>query len=100
MILVPEEILWKSIKRMAFSNCYHSLSRCEEYGIQRETITRRTNGGYGIGKSSTSYFIDNVDKEFKTLEEMVEFFNEKFQYEEDNPKQEVVYIKVIRDRKS
>ena len=99
MIEVAEEIGWRLIKRMAYSNCYHSMHRCEKFGIQRETITRRTNGGYGIGKSSTSYFIDYVDKEFKTLEEMVEFYNEKFQYEEDNPEQEVVYIKVIRERK-
>lgn len=98
-MLLPEDINFKFKKSLNLSTCHHTLSRDDDKGIQRETITRKTHGGYGLGKSKSYYFIDGIDKEFKDVEKLCDFYNEKFQYEEDNPNQEVIYVKVIRDRK-
>lgn len=100
MIEAPNAIPWRFIASMAFDTYHHAKFRCEEYGIQRETITNKAKDGIGFAGSQSYYFIDNIDKEFLSLEEMVGFYNEKFTYEEDNPTNEVVWVKVIRNRKN
>lgn len=47
--------------------CHHTLSRDEEHGLQRETITQKTHGGYGMGKSKSYFFMDGDEREFKNL---------------------------------
>ena len=76
----------------------HTVVRDNELGIQCETLTNKTDGGYGIGKSKSFYFIDNDEREFLTVKEMVDAYNEKFQFSEENPEHEVSYIKVIKKR--
>ena len=94
------DIQWELVKRMALTTAYHALYRDNELGVQMETVTRRTNYGYGIGKSDTSFFIDNDEREFKTQDELIDAYNEKFRYEGENPHEEVTYIKVIKKREN
>ena len=51
------ELRFKSSMNM--STYHHTLRRDDKLGIQAETVSNKTDGGYGIGKSSTTYFIDN-----------------------------------------
>lgn len=43
-------------------------------------------------------YIDNVEKEFTDLDELIDFYNEKFKFEAENPYQEVTFVKVIKRR--
>lgn len=97
-MLIPENINFQFKASWNLRTCHHTMSRDDELGIQCESSTRKTDHGYGVGKSKSYYFIDNIEKEFLSLEELCDFYNEKFQYEEDNPDQEVVYVKVIKKR--
>lgn len=99
-MIIPEDIKFQFKESLNLSNCHHTLSRNDELGIQVETITRKNWAGFSTGKSKSYYFIDGIEKEFKSLDELCNFYNEKFQYEEDNPEQEVVFVKVIRKRNS
>ena len=69
-----------------------------ELGVTKEVITNRTNGGYGIGKAKAFYFIDKDAREFLSAEDLVNAYNEKFQFSEENPEHEVSYVKVIKKR--
>ena len=93
-----DDINWKFTHYLNLRNQHHTVNRDNELGIQCETLTNKTNGGYGIGKSKSFYFIDNDEREFLTVKEMVDAYNEKFQFSEENPEHEVSYIKVIKKR--
>lgn len=70
--------------------------RDDENKISAETITPRNEFNYS--KPKTVYFIDGVDKEFTDLDELIEFYNEKFVYENENPDIEVNFVKVYKKR--
>jgi hypothetical protein len=80
------------------SNYHHTLFRDNELGIQKETITNKTDGGFGLGKSNTSFYIDNDVREFLSLDELITAYNEKFKHEEDTPDMEVKYVKILVKR--
>ena len=84
-------------KSMGFTNNHHSLFRDEELGIQCEVITNKNKWG-GFAKPRSFYFIDNIEKEFTELDDLIEFYNEKFAFEGENPDMEVKYVKVIVKR--
>lgn len=84
---------------MALSGSYHGLYRDNDLGIQYEYATNRTQGGMGVGKQSNSYFIDDDPREFLTVDELVDAYNEKFRFDEESPTKEVIWYKVVRDRK-
>ena len=65
--------------------------------ISAVTITPRKDE-LSYGKPKTTYSIDNVEKEFTDLDELIDFYNEKFRFEEENPDQEVTFVKVIKRR--
>ena len=44
------------------------------------------------------YFIKNDDREFLSIEDLVDAYNEKFKFEYENPDQEVIYKRVIKKR--
>lgn len=95
-----DDFNWEMVSHMALQNQYHAQYSDKERGVTKETITNRTNGGYGIGKSKSYYFIDNDPREFLSVEELADAYNEKFKFSEENPEHEVVFIKVIRKRKN
>lgn len=95
-----DNIKWQRIKAINFSNQHHAVLRDNELGVQCEVISNKNSAGFAK-KGKSFYFIDNDDREFLTADEMVEAYNEKFKFEDENPEHEVVYVKVIkkRDRK-
>jgi len=93
-----DDIKWKMVSHMALKNQYHGQYADTDIGVTKETITNRTNGGYGIGKSKIFYFIDGDAREFLSAEDLVNAYNEKFQFSEENPEHEVTYVKVIKKR--
>ena len=49
-------------------------------------------------KLDEKYKIDNDPREFLDIESLVDAYNEKFQFEEENPEHEVKFIKVVVKR--
>jgi hypothetical protein len=92
------DIQWKMIAHVALSNQYHARYYNKELGISKEVITKRTNGGNGIGKAKAYYFIDNDEREFLSVDDLIEAYNEKFKFSEENPEHEIKWIKVITKR--
>ena len=96
--MIPS-IEWKFLRSMAFSDHHHALSRNDELGVQRETITRKGANGEFKGAKSF-YFIDNDDREFLSEDELIEAYNEKFPRDGDNQEEEVKYFRVIIKRQN
>jgi hypothetical protein len=90
-----DDFNWKMERHMALRNQYHAQYSDKERGVTKETITNRTCGGYGIGKSKSYYFINDDPREFLSAEDLADAYNEKFKFSEENPEQEVKYIKVV-----
>lgn len=99
-MIFEESINWKQKSRIAFSSHYHSLYEDKKLGISKEVITKRTNNGYGIGKVSTFFFINNDDREFINIDKFIDAYNEKFKFEFENPNQEVTYVRVIKQKQN
>lgn len=95
-MIFEESINWKQTSRIAYSSHYHSLYEDKELGISKEVITKRTNNGYGIGKVSTFFFINNDDREFTDIDKFIDAYNEKFKFESENPDHEVTYVRVVK----
>lgn len=87
---------WRS--HLAMSDQYSTVYRDDNLGIQVESYTNRNWDGFPKGKSKKYYFIDNDQREFHSIEELIDAYNEKFKFSEENPDCEVVYVKIIRRR--
>lgn len=83
---------------MGWSDHHHILARDNTLGIQLETITLKNKNGEFL-KPKHYYFIDGVKKQFLELDDLITAYNDKFQFEEENPDHEVKWIKVITKRK-
>lgn len=90
-----DDIKWMFKSSWNWRNQHHSMMRDDELGLQVEVITNKTNGGYGLGKAKSFYFIDNDEREFLNVEDLVNAYNEKFQFEGENPEHEVKYVRVV-----
>lgn len=82
----------------AFSGQHITKRRDSKLGIEMETYTpKRKDGSFGKGK--TFFFIDGDEREFTDLDSLIDAYNEKFVFEDENPEYIVEYIKIIRKRK-
>lgn len=95
----PDGFNWQFRSSMNFENQHHTLRRDEERKVQCETITNKTNGGYGVGKSKNYFFIDGDEREFLSAEELADAYNEKFKFDEENPEHEVKYVRIVVKKK-
>jgi len=93
-MITEEDIEWKFMSSINYSNKDHCLLRDNKLGIQCEKVSGKTH----FRKCSTSFFIDNDPREFLSLDTLIDAYNEKFKFEEENPHEEVVYVKVIKKR--
>ena len=98
-MLISRDIPFRFVSSLNMDSYHHAVSRNNNLGLQIETITKKDDFGFSKGEPKSFFFIDGIEKEFKSLDELCDFYNEKFQYEEDNPNQEVVFVKIIRQRK-
>ncbi len=93
-----DDIRLQFISSLNMKNQHHTLMRDNTLGIQCETISNKTKCGTGITKSRSYYFIDNDEREFLTVEELVDAYNEKFKLEGEDPEHEVKYVRVLVKR--
>jgi hypothetical protein len=91
-LLCPEDIKWKFIMSMAFSDCHHSKSVNKEYGLEMEVITKKTDD-YTFGKGKVYYFITGQEKEYTDLQKLCDDWNEIKNF--DDPENEIVWVKKI-----
>lgn len=81
---------------MDLQGCGIMQYRDDENKISAETTTPRN--GFNYGKPKTIFHIDGVDKEFTDLDELIDFYNEKFIHDGENPETEVNFVKVYKKR--
>ncbi len=98
-MLHPDDINWQFKQSWNLRNQHYTILRDDEKGVQCEKIANKTMG-YGIGKIKSVYSIDRDEREFLSIEELVDAYNEKFKFEEENPEHEVKYVRVIVKRKN
>lgn len=93
-----EDINWRLIQSWNLRDQHYTILRDEEKKVQCEKITNKTMD-IGTGKVYSAYYIDGDEREFHTVEAMVDAYNEKFKFEEENPEHEVKYVRVVVKRK-
>ena len=81
-----------------FATKWHSVFEDKDLKLSKETITNKTVCGYGVANQKSFYFIKNDDREFLSIEDLVNAYNEKFKFEDENPDQEVIYKRIIKKR--
>lgn len=99
-MLYPDDINWRLKESWNLKNQHYTIFRDDERKVQWESVTNKDSSGYGQKKSSSAFYIDGDEREFKSAEELVDAYNEKFKFEEENPEHEVKYVRVITKRKT
>jgi hypothetical protein len=92
-LLCPEDIHWKFIMSMAFTDHHHAKMVNEEYGLECETITKKTKDGQSFCKAKVYYFITGQEKEYTDIQKLCDDWNEIKNY--DDPNSEIVWVKKI-----
>lgn len=95
-MITRDDLQLKCICCMDLQDCGIMQYRDNENKISAETITPRN--GFNYGKPKTTYHIDRVNKEFTDLDELIDFYNEKFIHDGENPETEVNFVKVYKKR--
>jgi len=93
------DIELKFTSSLGLSNGHIASYRDDDNKISAETITPYLSDGISFGKAKTTYYIDKDEREFNDLDALIDAYNEIYQYSEDNPEMEVVYVKTIRKRR-
>jgi len=93
--LCPEDIEWKFISSLAFTDCHHARYTSKEFGLEMETITKKKND-YEFGNCKIYYFITGQEKEYTDLQILCDDWNEIKNYED--PNSEIVWVKVIKKK--
>jgi len=94
-LLCPEDIRWKFITSMGFTDHHHSKSINEEFGLQMEVITKKIDDNH-FGKGKIYYFINGQEKEYTDLQKLCDDWNEIKNY--DDPNSEITWIKVVKTK--
>ena len=91
-LLCPEDIKWKFKMSMGLTDCHHSKSTNEEYGLEKEVITKKIDDNH-FGKGKVYYFITGQEKEYTDLQHLCDDWNEIKNF--DDPENEIVWVKKI-----
>jgi hypothetical protein len=91
-LLSPEDIEWKFVMSMAYTDFHHSKSVNKKYGLEMEVITKKIDY-YTFGKAKVYYFITGQEKEYTDLQELCNDWNEIKNF--DDPENEIVWVKKI-----
>lgn len=95
-MITRDDLQFKCINCLDLQGSGIMQYRDNENKISAETITPRN--GFNYGKPKTFYYIDGVDKEFTDLDVLIDFYNEKFIHDGENPETEVNFVKVYKKR--
>ena len=92
-ILTPADINWKFGKHLGGSTIF----RDEKFKIQWEQHASGTD--YGKSYPAKNYFfIDKYEKEYRSVEELCDAWNDMYEFEVSNPDFEIEYIKVYKKK--
>lgn len=91
--LEPLDIGWKMKESRGFDNAHHALFRCDEFGLQKETITNKNKASGIFGTPKNYYYIDKCAKEMTDIQDLCDTWNELKDF--DNPNCEIVWEKKI-----
>ena len=94
--LCPEDIKWKFISSLGFTDCHHARYIDADFGLEMETITKKKND-YEFGNCKTYFFITGQKKEYTDVKILCDDWNEIKNY--DDPNNEIVWVKVIKKKK-
>ena len=95
--LCPEDIKWKFISSLAFTDCHHAKYISKEFGLEMEIITKKLNNNFSFGIPKQYYFITGQEKEYTDIQILCDDWNEIKNY--DDPNNEIVWVKVIKSKK-
>lgn len=96
-MITSDCIQWKCQRTMAMTGSHAILYRDKKNGVQWEIHTpKKSDGSFGTPKHY--FFIDGVKAEFETQDDMIEFYNEKYHFDNENPEEELQLVKVIKKR--
>lgn len=96
-MITRDNLHLRIVSCLSMSGCGIVKYRDNVNMLSAETITPRKDE-LSYGKPKTTYYIDNVEREFTNLDDLIEFYNEKFRFEGENPDKEVTFVKVIKRR--
>jgi hypothetical protein len=78
--LCPDDIEFVGGSHLSTEKYYHSIARCDTFGIQMETITRRDTHG-NPGSAKRYYFIDKISKEYTNINDLCDDWNKIHDYD-------------------
>lgn len=93
-----DSIAWKMKEAWSFGNSGAIKFRDDELGLQWEQHTNKDKYGVKYLKPRNYFFIDDDPREFTCIDDLIKAYNDKFQFEGENPNHEVVFVKVIKKR--
>lgn len=96
-MLSRDSLQLELVSTMAMESQHHIQMHDKVHGITSEIVTNKKEDG-SFGKSQTFYFIQNDEREFLTMDEVIDACNEKFKFEGENPETEIKYVKVYAKR--
>ena len=76
-----EKVPWKRGCHLSMADAYEQTYYNDDYGFTMAVITKRTQGGYGIGKSHSEY--NYKGKWYKKLDDFLEAIKD-VKYEGEN----------------
>ncbi len=91
--LDPLDISWQMKSSIGYDNQHHALYRCDEYGLQMETITPKSKTTDEFGKAKVYFYIDDCEKEMTEIEDLCDTWNDLKNF--DDPNNEIVWKKKI-----
>ncbi len=93
--LEVDDIEFRFRKSMAYTTLHHQLHRDDNFGIQREIITKKNADG-SFGSRKTYFFMDGNNKEYTDLQELCDDWNEIKNF--DDPNNEIIWVKIIKSK--
>lgn len=90
--LTPEDIEWKLVRSYSFNSEAFTVFRDNRFSIQQEQIVK-TDGNGWTGSMKKYFYMDSIEKPFKTEQELCEAWNERNDF--DDPNNEIVWVKKI-----
>lgn len=81
-----------------FTDQHIAIARDDQLGIEWHKITNKKSDGFSFCKPRNYFYIKGVEREFTDLDELVDAYNDKFQFEGENPDYEIKWVRVVKKR--
>lgn len=95
-MITEMDIAFRFVRSLGFDNGHIALFRDDVNKLTKEVVTPKDLEQFK--KPNITYYIDDDEREFHNLEELIEAYNELYIDSQDNPAIEVKYVKVFKKR--